>query len=74
MASLAGGRYVEAADAGGSGKVGAALVAELASAMGRGTRVEYERMDRSGLFSLLALATLVAAILASMLSTLRARS
>jgi Mg-chelatase subunit ChlD len=74
MAALAEGRYIEASDPGGSGKVGAALVAELASGMGRGTRVEYERMDRSGLFALLALAALVAAILASLLSTWRARS
>ncbi len=68
MAALAGGRYVEASDAGGSAKVGAALAAELSSGMGRGTRVEYQRLDRSGLFALIALVCLVAAILASMLA------
>lgn len=74
MAASAGGRYVDASDAGGGAKVGFALASELASGMGRGTRVEYEKLDRSGLFALLALACLVAAILSSMLSTRGARS
>ena len=74
MAALAGGRYIDASDAGGSAKVESALAAELASGMGRGTRVEYKAYDRTGLFALLALACLIAAILASMLSTRGARA
>lgn len=64
LAAAAGGRYIGASEAG----AGAALASELAQATGSGTRIEYRRIDRSGLFALLALAFLVASILASFLS------
>jgi hypothetical protein len=70
VAALAGGSYLNASDAG----AGTVLAAELAAATGKGTRIEYERLDRSGLFALLALAFLAVAILASMLSSLGARA
>jgi Ca-activated chloride channel family protein len=65
LAAVAGGRYLDASEAG----TGAALAAELLEARGSGTRIEYERVDRSGLFALLALAFIAAAILADILST-----
>jgi hypothetical protein len=69
LAALAGGRYIDASDAG----AGAFLSAELAASVGRGRSIEYEALDRSGIFALSALAFLVAAILASMLSRRGAR-
>jgi Ca-activated chloride channel homolog len=70
LAARSGGRYLDASDAG----TGAALASELALARGSGTRVEYSRVDRRGLFALLALAFLVGSILASLLSTRGART
>ncbi len=70
LAAVSGGRYLDAADAG----TGAALALELSSARGTGTRIEYSRVDRRGLFALLALAFLAAAILCGLLSTRGART
>jgi hypothetical protein len=65
MAALAGGRYLDTS----SPDSGAVLAAELAAATGTGIRIEYERVDRAGLFALLALAFLVVALLAFMLAS-----
>jgi Ca-activated chloride channel family protein len=70
LATLAGGRYIDASEPG----AGASLAAELAASMGRGTRIEYVSVDRSGLFVFLALACLLATIVAYMLSTRGARA
>jgi Mg-chelatase subunit ChlD len=70
LASAAGGRYL---DASAPGTV-SALAAELAGARGSGTRIEYRRVERGGLFALLALAFLAAAILANLLATRGARA
>jgi len=70
LASAAGGRYLDASDAG----TGAALALELSGARGGGTRVEYQRVDRRGFFALLALALLVAAILCDLFSVRGARA
>jgi Ca-activated chloride channel family protein len=70
MAAAASGRYLDASDAG----IGAALATELAEARGSGTRIEYERVDRGGLFALLALFFIAAAILADLLSAWGARA
>jgi Ca-activated chloride channel homolog len=70
LAAAASGRYLDASDAG----TGAALASELAGARGRGTRVEYERVDRRGSFALAALLALAASILASLVSTRGARA
>lgn len=70
LAAAADGRYLEASDAG----TGAALALELSNARGTGTRVEYERIDRRGLFALLSFAFLAAAILCDLLSTRGART
>jgi Ca-activated chloride channel family protein len=70
LAATAGGRYLDASDAGTS----AALAAELMGARGSGTRIEYRRVDHGGLFALLALAFLVVAILAGLLSSRGART
>ena len=70
LAVLAGGPYLDASDP----HTTAALAAELKAARRGGTRIEYRRVDRAGLFSLLALAFLVSAILAKLLSTRGART
>jgi Ca-activated chloride channel family protein len=70
LAALAGGRYIDASEPG----AGASLAAELAATMGKGPRIEYVSVDRSGLFALLALVFLLTTILAYMLSTRGARA
>lgn len=70
LAAAAGGRYLDGSDAG----TGEALALELVGAKGSGTRIEYARVDRRGLFALLALAFLTAAVLASLLAARGARA
>ncbi len=70
LAALAGGPYLDASDP----QTRAALAAELKAARRGGTRIEYRRVDRSGLFALLALAFLVSTILAKLLSIRGART
>ena len=70
LAALAGGTYLDASDP----HTAAALAAELKAARRGGTRIEYHRVDRAGLFAFLALAFLVSAILAKLLSTRGART
>ncbi len=69
LAALAGGRYLGASDPASP----AALAAELRQAKQGGMRVEYQAVDRSGLFAALALLFLVAVILAETLSLTGAR-
>jgi hypothetical protein len=70
LAELAGGRYISGSDP----RAGAMLAAELKSGIGTGTRIEHERQERSGLFALLALAFLAAAMLASLFAPRGARA
>jgi len=65
LAAAAEGRYLDGADPSAIG----ALSAELAGARAGGSRVEYEAVDRTGLFAGLALAFLLAAIVADLLAT-----
>jgi hypothetical protein len=67
LALAAGGRYISASDPSSL----SALSSELGAAMGSGLRIEHERIDRSGLFALLALAFVSVSILASALSNAR---
>jgi hypothetical protein len=65
LAAAAEGRYLEGAEASTIG----ALASEVAGARLGGTRIEYEALDRTGLFAALALGFLLAAILAEMLAS-----
>lgn len=65
VSAAAEGRYLDGSDPSALG----ALASEIAGAKAGGTRVEYESVDRTGLFAGLSLAFLAAAILAELFST-----
>jgi Ca-activated chloride channel family protein len=70
LAAAGRGRYLEASDPG----LVAALNLELSKARGSGTRIEYQPVERRGLFAFLALILLCASILSSLLATRGARA
>ncbi len=70
LAAVAGGRYLDAKDAG----TRAALASEFSADRGTGVRIEYERFDRGDLFAFLAFAFLLASIVSELLSSRGARA